>query len=93
MSNRVARLQGFRPPRCNDPTNESTEMPTLLWPSVNHEAMGGVRVDGEPVHFSKTDWSINRATPTLGQDNQRVFGDILGLSTSEIEQLTEDGVL
>ncbi|MFT7649226.1 MAG: benzylsuccinate CoA-transferase BbsF subunit [Candidatus Poriferisodalaceae bacterium] len=64
-----------------------------LWPSVNHEAMGGVRVDGEPVHFSKTDWSINRATPTLGQDNQRVFGDILGLSTSEIEQLTEDGVL
>ncbi|MGY9072765.1 MAG: CaiB/BaiF CoA transferase family protein [Acidimicrobiales bacterium] len=64
-----------------------------LWPGVNHAAMGGVRVDGEPVHLSKTDWSITRATPTLGQDNDYVFGELLGLSENEIEDLTESGVL
>jgi len=64
-----------------------------LWPMVDHEAMGGLRVDGEPVHFSKTDWSIKRAAPLLGGDNEFVFGEMLGLSQAEIGRLVEDGVI
>ncbi|MCP3856545.1 MAG: CoA transferase [Actinomycetia bacterium] len=64
-----------------------------LWPAVEHPAMGGVRVDGQPVHFSKTDWSIEHGGPTLGQHNGYVLGELLGLSDPEIDQLHQDGVI
>ena len=64
-----------------------------LWPMVSHEAMGGVRVDGEPVHFSETDWVIERGGPTLGQHNHYVFGELLGLDDDEIERLGTEGVI
>ncbi|MCP3987606.1 MAG: CoA transferase [Actinomycetia bacterium] len=64
-----------------------------LWPMVHHEAMGGVRVDGEPVHFSVTDWEIENGAPILGQHNHYVFGELLGLSEPEIEDLADEGVI
>jgi benzylsuccinate CoA-transferase BbsF subunit len=64
-----------------------------LWPEVEHGAMGRVRVDGLPVHLSRTDWSIARGAPCLGEHNQRVFGDLLGLSSGEIDALRADGVI
>ena len=44
-----------------------------LWPTVTHSKMGDVRVDGIPVHFSKTDWVITRGAPCLGEHNDVVF--------------------
>jgi len=64
-----------------------------LWPWVEHRAMGRVRVDGLPVHLSETDWRIERAAPLLGQDNDEVYGDILGLTTAEIGDLRAEGVI
>ncbi|MFV0259391.1 MAG: CaiB/BaiF CoA transferase family protein [Acidimicrobiales bacterium] len=64
-----------------------------LWPMVEHPEMGGVRVDGQPVHFSGTDWEITRAAPTLGQHNRDVLGGILGLSDDELAELAEQGVI
>ncbi|MGY9083496.1 MAG: CaiB/BaiF CoA transferase family protein [Acidimicrobiales bacterium] len=64
-----------------------------LWPTVEHAAMGEVRVDGLPVHFSETDWEICKAAPTLGEDNDYVFGEILGLTQSEIGSLRADKVI
>ena len=64
-----------------------------LWPEVEHSAIGHVRVDGLPVHLSRTDWSIARGAPCLGEHNQQVFGDLLGLSPGEIEGLRANGVI
>jgi crotonobetainyl-CoA:carnitine CoA-transferase CaiB-like acyl-CoA transferase len=64
-----------------------------LWPMVDHPVMGGVRVDGQPVRMSKTDWSIEQAAPTLGQHNQLVYGKLLGLTGTEIDELASDGVI
>ena len=55
--------------------------------------MGRVRVDGLPVHFSKTDWHIERGGPCLGEHNERVYGGLLGLSASEIDGLRGEGVI
>jgi crotonobetainyl-CoA:carnitine CoA-transferase CaiB-like acyl-CoA transferase len=55
--------------------------------------MGEVRVDGLPVHFSATDWRIERGAPLLGQHNGEVLGGILGLSDRELDDLVEDGVV
>ena len=49
-----------------------------LWPTVTHRDMGDVRVDGLPVHFSETDWRIERGGPCLGEHNEEVFGGIAG---------------
>jgi crotonobetainyl-CoA:carnitine CoA-transferase CaiB-like acyl-CoA transferase len=64
-----------------------------LWPTVTHTEMGRVRVDGVPVHFSVTDWVIERGAPCLGEHNDRVFGGLLGHSEAELRRFKEDGVL
>ena len=64
-----------------------------LWPTVAHPEMGDVRVDGLAVHLSETDWTIERGAPLLGQHNERVFGELLGRSDAQIEQLRADGAI
>lgn len=64
-----------------------------LWPTVEHAAMGAVRVDGHPVHLSETDWSMKRGAALLGQDNDYVYGELLGLAADEITTLKTEGVL
>jgi len=64
-----------------------------MFPAVPHTRHGPVRVDGVGAHLSATDWHLRRGGPLLGEDNERVLGDLLGLSSSEIEQLRADGVI
>jgi crotonobetainyl-CoA:carnitine CoA-transferase CaiB-like acyl-CoA transferase len=64
-----------------------------LWPTVTHQAMGEVRVDGLPVHLSETDWKMERGAPCLGQDNDEVYSKLLGLSAAEIDELRAEGVI
>ncbi|HVW40999.1 MAG TPA: CoA transferase [Amycolatopsis sp.] len=64
-----------------------------LWPTVEHPAIGAVRVDGLPVHLSATDWSVTRGAPLLGEHNDYVFGDLLGLSGGEIAALRREGAI
>jgi crotonobetainyl-CoA:carnitine CoA-transferase CaiB-like acyl-CoA transferase len=62
-----------------------------LWPEVTHSEIGRVRVDGIPIHLSATDWSIRRGAPCLGEHNDMVFREILGLSDDEVAALREEG--
>jgi crotonobetainyl-CoA:carnitine CoA-transferase CaiB-like acyl-CoA transferase len=64
-----------------------------LWPEVNHPEMGRVRVDGIPLHFSRTEWRIERSAPCLGQHNREVFGGLLGHSEEELQRWRTEGVL
>jgi len=64
-----------------------------LWPTVKHTAMGDVRVDGLGARLSETDWAIERGGPCLGEHNEYVFGELLGLSGNEIARLREQGVI
>lgn len=64
-----------------------------LWQTVDHSEVGPARVEGLPVHLSLTDWRFERGAPCLGEHNSYVFGELLGRSASEVEALTEAGVL
>ena len=64
-----------------------------LWPTVQHTAMGEVTVDGIPVHFSATDWQMQRGAPCLGEHNEHVLTTLLGMSADEVRALEEEGVL
>ncbi len=64
-----------------------------LWPTVEHSEIGEVAVDGNPVHFSESDWDMLSGAPCLGEDNQKVFTEILGLSKEEVETLKQENVI
>jgi crotonobetainyl-CoA:carnitine CoA-transferase CaiB-like acyl-CoA transferase len=76
--------------RCeHDPDNAAWG----LFPSITHTRHGDVRVDGLPVHLSASDWRIERGGPLLGEDNERVFTEVLGLSGADIDDLRTEGVI
>lgn len=75
--------------RCDDPEL----IDRGLWPSAVHAKHGPQRVDGLPLHLSETDWRIERAGPVLGEHNELVLGDLLGLSSAEIGVLADEGVI
>ncbi len=64
-----------------------------LWPTARHSKMGDVRVDGLPVHFSETDWKIERGAPCCGEHTEEVLTELLGLSASDVAKLREEGVV
>jgi crotonobetainyl-CoA:carnitine CoA-transferase CaiB-like acyl-CoA transferase len=63
-----------------------------LWPTVEHTKMGRVRVDGLPVHFSRTDWRIERGAPCVGEHTDLVLRELLGLGDAELAALRAEGV-
>jgi len=95
----AARLQaaGIPATRVQTPQQRIEEDPDTaawgLWPEVQHDAMGDVPVDGIPVHLSETDWEVRRGAPLLGQHNEAVFGDLLGVDAVELEALRGEGVI
>ncbi len=64
-----------------------------LWPTVRHSRMGDVRVDGQPAHFSKTDWHLERGAPCLGEHNEEVLTRLLGMTGDDVRKLRAEGVI
>jgi crotonobetainyl-CoA:carnitine CoA-transferase CaiB-like acyl-CoA transferase len=50
-----------------------------------------------PVKLSETPpyigGPVDRGAPCYGEDNEYVFGELLGISTREIRRLADDGVI
>jgi crotonobetainyl-CoA:carnitine CoA-transferase CaiB-like acyl-CoA transferase len=63
-----------------------------MWPAVHHDRIGDMRVMAPPFKLSGTPSSQERPGPTLGADNEYVFGELLGLSAEERRTLGRDGV-
>jgi len=60
---------------------------------VEHPSMGKQVVLGPPWRLSETPAKVTRASPTIGEHNEYVFGELLGMPNSEIEQLVEEQVI
>ena len=60
---------------------------------VEHPLMGKKHVLGPPWRLSKTPARVIRHGPLLGEHNDYVLGDLLGMSKEEMERLTADEVL
>jgi benzylsuccinate CoA-transferase BbsF subunit len=82
------------PPLLNREVLESEHIATRnFWVEKEHLEVGVRRHAGIPWHFSETPLEVKRAAPVMGQDNEYVFGELLGMSSAEIADLTERGVL
>jgi benzylsuccinate CoA-transferase BbsF subunit len=59
----------------------------------DHPEVGWRKYDGILWKMSKTPGRINRRAPNVGEHNQYIFGELLGLTQEEIDQLMEERVL
>jgi crotonobetainyl-CoA:carnitine CoA-transferase CaiB-like acyl-CoA transferase len=60
---------------------------------IEHPTIGPVVVMGLPMKLSATPGAIRKAPPTVGEDNDRVYGDLLGFTLSEIADLRTSGAI
>jgi benzylsuccinate CoA-transferase BbsF subunit len=60
---------------------------------LEHSEVGPRLSEGLPFKLSKTPWSLTRGAPCLGEHNDDVYRELLGLSSKEIERLETDGII
>jgi benzylsuccinate CoA-transferase BbsF subunit len=63
-----------------------------LFVNTEHPVLGTVLLTGLPFKFSDCAKPNYRRAPLLGEDNDYVFGQLLGLTRDEIRKLTEEKV-
>lgn len=61
--------------------------------TIEHPAIGPLRMAGLPTKLSATPGSIRTPPPRLGEHTKRVLEGDLGMSAGEIEDLRRDGVI
>jgi crotonobetainyl-CoA:carnitine CoA-transferase CaiB-like acyl-CoA transferase len=63
-----------------------------MFVDVEHPKAGVLKLTGAHIKLTETPPSIRTPSPELGQHNGEVFGSLLGMVSSDIERLTQDGV-
>ncbi len=60
---------------------------------VEHPTLGPLVLPGIPAKLAATPGSVRKAPPLVGEDNDRVYGELLGFSPAEIEELRASGAI
>jgi crotonobetainyl-CoA:carnitine CoA-transferase CaiB-like acyl-CoA transferase len=64
----------------------------FFW-ELTHADAGTHRYQGLPFHLSRTPGAMRRAAPRLGEDNEQILRDLIGLSADEIVALEDAGTI
>jgi len=67
-------------------------IPEFGKPGMEWAEAGPIICISEPIHFPETPCRFH-TMPRIGQDNEYVFGELLGISRDEMATLAKDGVL
>jgi crotonobetainyl-CoA:carnitine CoA-transferase CaiB-like acyl-CoA transferase len=60
---------------------------------VEHPTLGTLTLPGIPVKLSASPGAVRKAPPLVGEDNDRVYRDVLGFTEREVAQLRADGAI
>lgn len=60
---------------------------------VEHPTAGKVTVLTSPLRLAGQSPTVDSPSPTLGQHNEEVYRELLGLSAVELTELKEEGVI
>lgn len=60
---------------------------------VKHPVIGNMRVNGNPVKLLDMMPEVRTCAPALGQHNEEVYGQLLGMDKAQLEALEEDHVI
>jgi crotonobetainyl-CoA:carnitine CoA-transferase CaiB-like acyl-CoA transferase len=60
---------------------------------LNHPVLGETVSDASPIRFQESSMQDWKAAPLLGQDNEYVLGELLGLTERELSSLVTKGIV
>ncbi len=60
---------------------------------IEHPLLGPLVVPGLPIKLSATPGSVRKAPPMVGEDNDRIYGELLGFTPAEIAELRASGAV
>ena len=60
---------------------------------VEHPVIGSVKLPGDPYGMTGTPWQQPARSPLLGEHNAEIYGGMLNLDATEIQQLRESGAI
>ena len=58
-----------------------------MFVDIEHPVAGKIKITGSHIKLSETPPTIRKPSPALGENNAEIFGDWLGISSEELEQL------
>lgn len=64
-----------------------------MFVELEHPVIGEMKVNGCPIKLLDTMPKIERPAPALGQDNEEVYGSLLGLTHEQIDKLVDKGII
>jgi CoA:oxalate CoA-transferase len=64
-----------------------------MFVSVDHPTLGEITLPGFPIKFSETPGDNTAPAPLLSQHSAEVYGELLGLSEEEVENLRKEGII
>ena len=59
---------------------------------VKHAELGNTKVESIPMRMSETPWTLDKASPLLGEHSAEIYMDLLGVSPEELGTLYEEGI-
>ena len=71
---------------------DDPHLKSYLWAEMEHPEVGKYHLELQPYKLSKVPVQLRRTSPLLGQHNDYVYTNLLGLSEEEYKQLGEEGV-
>ena len=63
-----------------------------MFTEIEHPVAGKLTITASQLKLSETPATVRTPSPTLGQDNEAVYGALLGLTPDEVEQYRQEGV-
>jgi len=60
---------------------------------LDHPELGKTISDAVPIKLSDTPARYTRAAPVLGQDNDYIYGELLGMNGDEVAELRQQGII
>jgi len=76
-----------------DLANDPQLLANNFFTSLNHPALGEIKTDTYPIKFKNHLSAPWKASPLLGEANQYVFEELLGMKKSTIRSYIEQGVI
>lgn len=64
-----------------------------MFPVIDQPGIGELAITAIPQHLSRTSTQPRKAAPLLGEDNEKVYGQMLGLDAGKLAALKEKGVI
>lgn len=64
-----------------------------MFVKTEHPKAGSITLTGSHIKFSETKSEIRTPSPSLGQHNAEILGNMLGIASDELQILKKDGVI